>query len=597
MELYASRPIIGGRRPRFVYFGGGTPSYLSPEQFTHLATRMRELLPWDEAEEITVEAEPGTLNERKLRALRDLGITRLSLGIEHFDDHVLEVNGRAHRSAEALRAYAIARDLRFPEINVDLIAGMVEETPERWDHAVARTIDLAPDTVTIYQMEVPYNTTIYQRMKAQGALEAPVADWATKRAWVDLAFQRLAAEGYTITSATTAVRDPARQRFVYRNGLFDGSDVLSIGVSAFGHLSGVNYQNEHHFDPYVDAASSRRLPTHRAYALTREERCIREFALQLKAGRVAVEPFTRKFGVDPRVQFAHALAVLDARGHLARADDQLIELTRSGLLQGQVFALDAEGMGPAGHHDPQRVADNRARRGGEPEGVRRRVLHEVDIAIHQPANRFVRRAPQAVRAVVRRAPHQVENGAAIGIRGRGGELDAVGVQHVHEIRCAVHQRRARGGDVDGGTVRPVDHALRLREAMRLQVDLVVVRRRQRAAGDVHIDQRCNELLRRLQPVGHDIAVDEAMCVAGDRVARKRAARDHIGLHRGAVVQQLEGELVHPMHPVAFAGGKAADRRAAVVVVLHEIARLQVVARRGGDGVPGGVHARAVELFA
>lgn len=333
LELYASRPIIGGRRPRFVYFGGGTPSYLSPEQFTHLATRMRELLPWDEAEEITVEAEPGTLNERKLRALRDLGITRLSLGIEHFDDHVLEVNGRAHRSAEALRAYAIARDLRFPEINVDLIAGMVEETPERWDHAVARTIDLAPDTVTIYQMEVPYNTTIYQRMKAQGALEAPVADWATKRAWVDLAFQRLAAEGYTITSATTAVRDPARHRFVYRQGLFDGSDVLSIGVSAFGHLSGVNYQNEHHFDPYVDAASSRRLPTHRAYALTREERYIREFALQLKAGRVAVEPFTRKFGVDPRVQFAHALAVLDARGHLARADDQLIELTRSGLLQ------------------------------------------------------------------------------------------------------------------------------------------------------------------------------------------------------------------------------------------------------------------------
>lgn len=329
---YAGREIIGGRKPKFVYFGGGTPSYLSPEQFTSLSDQMKRLLPWDEAQEVTLEGEPGTLNERKLRTMLALGITRLSLGIEHFDDRILEVNGRAHRSKEALAAYAIARDIGMPQINVDLISGMVEETQEKWHDTVGRTIDLSPDTVTIYQMEVPYNTTIYQRMKAEGSLVAPVADWATKRRWVDEAFARFEAAGYTITGATTAVKDPSKQRFVYRTGLFDGTDLVSVGVSAFGHLSGVNYQNEHDFQPYIDAVASRGLPVYRAYPLTRDENYIREFALQLKGGRVRTRPFADKFGTDPRERFAGALAELEQRGLLELAEDA-VTLTRRGLLE------------------------------------------------------------------------------------------------------------------------------------------------------------------------------------------------------------------------------------------------------------------------
>ena len=88
--------------------------------------------------------------------------------MENFDDHILEINGRAHRSTEIRRAYDFARELGFPQINIDLIAGMVEETEENWRDCVRQTIELAPDSVTIYQMEVPYNTTIYQEMKAAG---------------------------------------------------------------------------------------------------------------------------------------------------------------------------------------------------------------------------------------------------------------------------------------------------------------------------------------------------------------------------------------------------------------------------------------------
>lgn len=332
LAFYANKPVIGGRKPRFIYFGGGTPSYLSPDQLKFLTDGMKRLLPWDEAEEVTFEAEPGTLTDHKLRAIRELGVTRLSLGIEHFDDHILEVNGRAHRSKEIQRAYGYAREIGFPQINIDLIAGMVEETEDKWKEAVAKAVALQPDSVTIYQMEVPYNTGIYQQMKAEGKLVAPVADWETKRRWVDYAYGEFEKIGYTVTSATTVVRDPAKVKFLYRDGLFSGADILSIGVASFGHLNGVHYQNHHDFKPYVDAVNAGRLPVHRALTPSAEERYIREFMLQLKLGSVRGAKFTEKFGIAPEQQFAAPLASLKAQGFLSNGGDR-IGLTREGLLQ------------------------------------------------------------------------------------------------------------------------------------------------------------------------------------------------------------------------------------------------------------------------
>jgi oxygen-independent coproporphyrinogen-3 oxidase len=137
----------------------------------------------------------GDADGPQIEAIREMGVTRLSLGVENFDDHVLEINGRAHHSKEIARAYAYARELEFPQINIDLIAGMVEETDANWRECVRKTIEMSPDSVTIYQMEIPYNTTIYKEMKAEGRLTAPVADWEVKRAWVKYAFGELGKGG------------------------------------------------------------------------------------------------------------------------------------------------------------------------------------------------------------------------------------------------------------------------------------------------------------------------------------------------------------------------------------------------------------------
>ncbi len=332
LREYAARPLIRGRRPAFIYFGGGTPSYLSPDQLRELFDGMKAILPWDEADEVAFECEPGTLTGPKLEVLKELGVTRLSLGIENFDDHILEVNGRAHRTKEIRAAYDRARELGFEQVNIDLIAGMLEETEENWRRCVERTIALAPECVTIYQMEIPFNTTIYQRMREEGKLAAPVADWPTKRRWVAQAFEALEQAGYTVTSAYTAVRDAERYRFEYRDRLWTGADLLSVGVSSFGHLAGVHYQNEKDFEPYMQRVEAGELPLRRALRTEREELMIRELVLQMKLGRLNLEYFREKFDVDVRTHFAQAIGSIVDRG-LGELDDGTLTLTREALLR------------------------------------------------------------------------------------------------------------------------------------------------------------------------------------------------------------------------------------------------------------------------
>lgn len=332
LEIYSKKPFIGERKPSFVYFGGGTPSYLSNSQLRHLTEGMKSLLPWDEVKEVTFECEPGTLTEKKLRTLHEIGVTRLSLGVENFDDHILEINGRAHRGGEINRAYGFAREIGFDQINIDLIAGMLEETEANWQACVSKAIEMGPDSITIYQMEVPYNTTIYKRMKEEGKLTAPVADWETKRRWTDYAYNELAKNGYTVTSAYTAVKDSSRVTFEYRDQLWAGADLLSVGVASFGHIGGTHYQNHHDFDPYIEQLNEASLPIYRALTPSDDERLIREFILQLKLGSVSLKYFTEKFGTNPAERFAEPLQRISDWGFL-RIEGDRVNINREGLLQ------------------------------------------------------------------------------------------------------------------------------------------------------------------------------------------------------------------------------------------------------------------------
>ncbi|MDG2206535.1 MAG: coproporphyrinogen-III oxidase family protein [Pirellulales bacterium] len=331
VELIGQLPVLQGRPFRFVYFGGGTPSFLSSKQLISLVDRMRKHVGWEEAEEVTFECEPGTLSAPKIQTLKDLGVTRLSLGIENFSDGVLSENGRAHLSAEVYRSWEWIEAAQFQSVNIDLIAGMVGETSDNWHDCIRRTIELAPDSVTIYQMELPFNT-VYSRDIVAGAEEVPVADWPQKRAWVAEAFSAIEAAGYSVSSGYTLVRDPQRVKFQYRDHLWRGSDLIASGISSFGHIAGVHYQNKPEWEDYVGTLEQGTLPLGRALRPTPHQALIREMVLQLKTGRIDASYFADKFSADILTEWKPVWDQYRDEGYLD-VEGSHVMLSRSGLLR------------------------------------------------------------------------------------------------------------------------------------------------------------------------------------------------------------------------------------------------------------------------
>jgi oxygen-independent coproporphyrinogen-3 oxidase len=162
--------------------------------------------------------------------------------------------------------------------------------------------------------------------------DAIIADWPTKRAWLQHAFGELAKVGYESSSAYTMVRDKNRCRFVYRDSLWHGADMFGTGVASFGHVNGVHVQNVDTWEQYLALLNKNQLPLGRALPVTPRQLLIREMILQLKTGSLDTCYFQKKFATDVTTEFARPFAELGAAGHAERANGD-IRLTPEGLLQ------------------------------------------------------------------------------------------------------------------------------------------------------------------------------------------------------------------------------------------------------------------------
>ena len=333
-ELYNTYPAINGRPLNFVYFGGGTPSFLSVRQLERpgAAPEGGQRL-GSTPKKSRSNASPGTLTESKLAAIRELG--RDAAQPRH------RKLRRSHSRAQRTRA-PLGRDLpRVPIRPVARasrrstsisIAGMLGETEENWQRCVQKTIELDPDSVTIYQMELPFNTTISSDvLKGTGRFQEHVASWSTKRRWVDEAFEAL-----------RTGRLHRRQRVHGREGSRADAVHLSRSVVA-GRRSGRPRrrvvrppQRRARAEPRhlgrIQRQDSRGgdLPLSRAYRPDPEERLIRELVLQLKLGRVRPPYFAEKVRSGHPSAVREPLARSATAGYLAEASDDLVALTRAG---------------------------------------------------------------------------------------------------------------------------------------------------------------------------------------------------------------------------------------------------------------------------
>lgn len=329
LAIYGNAAVVRGRRPKFVYFGGGTPSLLTALQIRRLLASVRRQFVWDDLEEVTFECAPDSVQPDKLRELRRGGVTRVSLGVQQFDDEVLAANGRVHRVRSIERAYREIRDGGFATVNIDLMVGLVGETDATFRHSVDRALEIGADSVTIYQLEIPDNTLLFRRVQ-HNRNGVELASWDVKHERLAAAMDRLVAAGYALRSAYAAVRDRVRDQFLYQDLQYRGADLLGLGVASFSYLSGVHYQNDARLEEYYSSLARGALPIHRAYPLSDEDRLVREFVLQLKLVHVSREYFQRKFGVDIIERFSPAVREFERQG-LLTWNDQTLSLTRSGL--------------------------------------------------------------------------------------------------------------------------------------------------------------------------------------------------------------------------------------------------------------------------
>lgn len=328
INIVSSAPVVQGRPLSFVYFGGGTPSLLPLKQLQLLIGGIQDCFSWDAIEEVSFECAPKTATRDKLEFLCQSGVTRVSMGIQQLNDDILKLNGRIHSASDARRAYGAIRESGIPQVNLDLIVGLVGETDDTFFKSLRDVMELEPDSITIYQLEIPPNTPLF---KSQSAGATSVPDWETKRRRLNRAFDLLIESGYHIRSAYTAVRDMDKHRFVYQEAQYRGVDLIGTGIASFSYVQGVHYQNLASLGPYRNRIEENELPIFRGYQLTDDQRLIRQFSLQLKLGCVPLKPLQDEFGVSAVTRFADPLAKLEASGHLL-VGEHTVRLTRSGLL-------------------------------------------------------------------------------------------------------------------------------------------------------------------------------------------------------------------------------------------------------------------------
>jgi oxygen-independent coproporphyrinogen-3 oxidase len=183
-------------------------------------------------------------------------------------------------------------------------------------------------------MELPYNTVFSRELRVVGQDEPrpfDVADWPTKRAWVNYAFDEMLRAGYQQSSAYTLVRN-RDVKFVYRDSLWHGADMFGTGVASFGHVGGVHVQNVDTWEDYIRLLDRDELPLHRALPVTPRQLLIREMILQLKTGSLDAGYFRKKFGTNILAEFEDAFCSLEEGGFLT-LDDHSVSLTREGYLQ------------------------------------------------------------------------------------------------------------------------------------------------------------------------------------------------------------------------------------------------------------------------
>ena len=236
--------------PQTIFFGGGTPTALTTQQLEFLLRGFRDRLDLFGLEEWTVEANPGSVSARKAGVLRDLGVNRISLGVQSWDDRLLRLLGREHNAAQAKESFEILRATGFDNLNIDLMFALPTQTISDWRSTLEKTIALQPEHISTYCLTYEEDTEFFLR-HARGEF---ASDSDSDANFFECAMEILEGAGY----GHYEISNYARQGFTSRHnqGYWTGEDYLGLGPSAFSTVGMKRWQNVPDYRRYSDAVFS-----------------------------------------------------------------------------------------------------------------------------------------------------------------------------------------------------------------------------------------------------------------------------------------------------------------------------------------------------
>ena len=250
--LEEARRHARGAEPETIFVGGGTPTHLDAARLEATLAGLAEILGTGRLREFTVEANPGTLDLAKVRALRRAGVDRASLGVQSFDDRHLGTLGRIHDRADAVRSAALLREGGIERLSLDLILAVPGQTLSEQERDLARAVDLQPEHVSAYVLTIEEGTT-FERMVAEGRMQDP--DDERDLEHLHLAVDRLGKAGLHRYEISNFAR--AGAACLHNLAYWRGADWLGLGAGAHSHVQGRRWRNLDDPAAYASAIGER----------------------------------------------------------------------------------------------------------------------------------------------------------------------------------------------------------------------------------------------------------------------------------------------------------------------------------------------------
>ena len=329
IEEYDSYDI---KKLRTLYIGGGTPTALSAPQLAFLLEKLSDKLDLSYLEELTIEANPGDLDQEKIAVLKDSPVNRVSLGVQTFNDRMLKQIGRSHLEKDIYENIANLKKAGFDNISIDLIYALPKQTMEDVKINVAKAIALDIPHMSLYSLILENHTVFMNRMR-RGKLHLPKEDLEAEM------FEYIIAELGKAGFEHYEISNFSKPGFESRHNLmyWDNAEYYGIGAGASGYVDGVRYKNHGPIRHYLQAVEAGNARVQQE-VLTLKEKMEEEMFLGLrKKSGVSKKRFEEKFGLSFEDQYGAVVSELTEQGLLV-PDRDIVRMTKQGLFLGDTVA-------------------------------------------------------------------------------------------------------------------------------------------------------------------------------------------------------------------------------------------------------------------